>query len=530
MIQNTLGLAGMVTAPHHAAAEAGRDVLREGGSAVEAIAAAAAVIAVVYPHMNAIGGDGFWLISDGKNPPVGIDACGPTGGNVDPSWFNDQELSAIPARGPNAAITVPGTISGWEKALAQPQSGAGRLPLSRLLAPAVELARKGFAMTAGQAELTAAKLDELKNIHGFADVFLDEAGAVPKPGTDFRQPALADTLEHLGRAGLSDFYNGDVARSMASQLTAVGAPLKLEDLEAFQAIAVTPLRLELPQATVFNMPPPTQGLASLFTLGTFERLGVTSCDDFDFVHGLVESTKQAFRLRDNTITDPDYMPVSAASLLTSRHLDESAANINPRLAAPWPQGGEPGDTVWLGAVDSAGRSVSFIQSIYWEYGSGVVLPETGVLMQNRGMSFGLTADHPHPLRPGRRPFHTLNPAMAAFKDGRNMVYGTMGGEGQPQTQSAIFTRYAKYGVPVQQAVTAPRWLLGRTWGDASTSLKMESRWSTELIDQLERAGHDVEVAGSFDSMMGHAGAIVSHPGGLKEGATDPRSDGGVSTS
>ena len=120
--------------------------------------------------------------------------------------------------------------------------------------------------------------------------------------------------------------------------------------------------------------------------------------------------------------------------------------------------------------------------------------------------------------------------MAAFKDGRNMVYGTMGGEGQPQTQSAIFTRYAKYGVPVQQAVTAPRWLLGRTWGDASTSLKMEARWSTELIDRLKRAGHDVEVVGSFDSMMGHAGAIVSHPGGLKEGATDPRSDGGVSTS
>jgi gamma-glutamyltranspeptidase/glutathione hydrolase len=183
--------------------------------------------------------------------------------------------------------------------------------------------------------------------------------------------------------------------------------------------------------------------------------------------------------------------------------------------------------VWLGAVDAQGRAVSFIQSIYWEYGSGVVLPDTGVLMQNRGMSFGLSPDHPQALVPGRRPFHTLNPAMAIFDDGRRMPYGTMGGEGQPQTQAAVFSRYAFYDMPLQQAVSAPRWLLGRTWGETTTSLKLESRLPSALAEALVNAGHDVEVLGPYDSTMGHAGAIVAHPDGYQRGAADPRSDGHV---
>ena len=527
MINNTLGYQGMITAPHHLAAQAGSEILREGGSAVEAMVAAAAVIAVVYPHMNAIGGDGFWLISNGNAAPVGVDACGPAANAATQSWYREQGLSSIPARGAKAALTVPGTIQGWASALAHPHAGAGRLPLARLLAPAIELARSGVAVTASQAELTAAKLNELQDIPGFADTYLTASGSALNAGAKLAQARLAATLEQLADAGLDDFYRGDLARSMAQDLTALGSPLLLEDFEGFKARLVTPLSVNAAGATLYNMPPPTQGVASLMILGLFDRLKITQGESFAHIHGLIESTKQAFRVRDAEVTDPNWMRISAEALLTSEQLDQAAQQISATTAAPWPHPAQPGDTVWLGAIDSQGRSVSFIQSIYWEYGSGIVLPETGVLMQNRGMSFGLDPTHPQALEPGRRPFHTLNPAMAHFQDGRHMVYGTMGGEGQPQTQAAVFSRYGYFNKPIQEAITAPRWLLGRTWGESTTSLKLESNFPEPLINALRQAGHEVEIVPAFNSMMGHAGGIVRHPNGLLEGGADPRSDGNV---
>ena len=176
-------------------------------------------------------------------------------------------------------------------------------------------------------------------------------------------------------------------------------------------------------------------------------------------------------------------------------------------------------------IDGEGRAVSFIQSIYHEFGSGVVLPRTGINWQNRGCSFSLDPQHLNVLVPGKKPFHTLNPALARFKDGRTMVYGTMGGDGQPQTQAAVFTRYAVFGQQVQQAITAPRWLLGRTWGQSSDSLKLESRFAPEIIDGLRALGHEVDVIGEFDEMVGHAAAIVRDADGIFAGGFDPRSNG-----
>jgi gamma-glutamyltranspeptidase/glutathione hydrolase len=181
----------------------------------------------------------------------------------------------------------------------------------------------------------------------------------------------------------------------------------------------------------------------------------------------------------------------------------------------------------MGVIDADGSAVSFIQSIYHEFGSGVVLPGTQVNWQNRGCSFSLDPNRINALHPGKRPFHTLNPALALFTDGRTMVYGTMGGDGQPQTQAAVFTRYALYGQPLQQAVSAPRWLLGRTWGSMSETLKIESRFEDAVFETLRARGHDVEPLGAFDETMGHAGALVRHPDGVLEGAYDPRSDGAV---
>jgi gamma-glutamyltranspeptidase/glutathione hydrolase len=182
----------------------------------------------------------------------------------------------------------------------------------------------------------------------------------------------------------------------------------------------------------------------------------------------------------------------------------------------------------MGAADHNGLAVSYIQSLYWEFGSGCVLPATGVLMQNRGASFSLDPDALNALAPGRLPFHTLNPALAALKDGRVIAYGTMGGDGQPQSQAALFTRHVLYGQPLDRAIDAPRWLLGRTWGSPRTSLRMESRFDGGLIDRMLAAGHDVEVLpAAYSDTMGHAGAVVLHPDGTLEGAHDPRADGGA---
>jgi oxamate amidohydrolase len=243
------------------------------------------------------------------------------------------------------------------------------------------------------------------------------------------------------------------------------------------------------------------------------------------VHWLVEATKKAFVLRNREVRDPALMAEPTSALLESGRLDALAAAIDAESAAPWGEATSPADTTWFGAIDAEGRAVSCIQSIYHEFGSAVVLPTSGLCWQNRGASFSLEADHPLALTPLTLPFHTLCPSLALFDDGRQMVFGTMGGDGQPQTQAIVFTRYADYGQPLAEAISAPRWVLGRTWGDHSDNLKMESRFDPALIETLRQRGHDIVMLPDFDETVGHAGAVVRHPDGHIEGASDPRSDG-----
>ena len=242
----------------------------------------------------------------------------------------------------------------------------------------------------------------------------------------------------------------------------------------------------------------------------------------------MEATKRAFRVRDRVIADPARLPHPPERFLDARFLDTEVQKIDRRKAAPWPAPNGEGDTVWMGAADAAGLVVSYIQSLYWEFGSGCVLPSTGVLMQNRGSSFSLDRNALNALAPGRLPFHTLNPALAVLGDGRIMAYGTMGGDGQPQTQAMLLARHVLHRQPLDKAIDAPRWLLGRTWGSSVTNLRMESRFDGNLVDRLASAGHDVELLPElYSDTMGHAGAVVLHPDGTLEGAHDPRADGGA---
>ena len=518
---------GVVAAPHMAAVEDGRAILAEGGNAIEAMVAMAASIAAVYPHMNHIGGDGFWLIREPAGRVRALMGAGRAGSKATPRFYHDAGHDEIPARGPLAALTVPGAVAAWTLAAEAARAQGGKLPLDVLLTPAIKHARDGYAVTRSQARLTAEKLPEMDRAIGFKKAFLLD-DKVPDVGALLKQTAFAATLEHLARAGLDDFYRGDVGREIAADLERIGTPVTRADLESYRAIVDEPLSVATQAGNLCNSPPPTQGLASLIILALFERLRVAQVESFEHIHGIAEATKRAFRVRDRVVTDPDKITADLNQYLAPAFLDAEAGKIDRKKAARWPAPHGESDTIWMGAADANGLVVSYIQSLYWEFGCGCVLPATGILMQNRGASFSLDPKALNALTPGRRPFHTLNPALAVLKDGRIIAYGTMGGDGQPQTQAAVFTRHVLFRQPLDKALDAPRWLLGRTWGSTHTNLRMESRFDGNVIDQLLSAGHDIAVLDeAYSDTMGHAGAVVLHPDGSLEGGHDPRADGGA---
>jgi gamma-glutamyltranspeptidase/glutathione hydrolase len=518
---------GIVAAPHLAAADAGREVLREGGNAIEAALAAAAAIVVAYPHMNHLGGDAFWLVRERSGRIRYFEACGYAGARATAGFYRERGLDRIPERGPLAALTVPGLVGGWQLALEAAKANGGRLPVSRLLEPAVRLARAGYPVGKSLAWRFTTERGAAIEAPGFGETFLP-GGKAPTQGDRLPTGKLGETIEQLARAGLDDFYRGDVGREVATDLERMGSPVVRTDLERYRAVAREPLSLRVKSGTLYNAQPPTPGLVALIILGLFERLDVRRAESFEHIHALVEATKRAVRIRERVVTDFERLSEDPASFLTAAALDREARAIEPRRAAPWPDPAGKGDTVWLGAADSSGLVVSCIQSLYFEFGSGCVLPRTGIIMQNRGSSFSLEPGTRNPLEPGRRPLHTLSPALAVLNDGRVMAYGTMGGEGQPQTQSAFFTRHVDFKVPLGEALDRPRWILGRTWGSTITNLRLESRFSAEVVEKLRKAGHELQVlAEAYSEVMGHAGAVVLHANGTVEGAHDPRSDGGA---
>lgn len=513
------------TAPHRGAADIGLSVLRDGGTAVDATIAAAAAISVLYPHMNSLAGDAFWLIQRPGEAPRAIDACGNAALLATPEWYRQQGYQQIPSRGALSALTMGGTVAGFEKA----RSVAGKpdqlMPYRDLMAPAARLAQDGVQVTASLEAASRKVWPVLCDDVGYSAVFAPD-GAPVEEGQILCNPDLAQTLEQLGRAGPGDFYHGDLARTLASELEKRGSPIRWEDFAGYEAGECTPLSVRTRFGHHYNLPPPTQGVASLLILGIYDRLYQAGWSEADRVHAIVEATKKAFRVRDREVTDPRLMRVQPAELLEDSGIEALAAEVSEH-AGPWPWEAEAGDTVWMGCVDRDGTMVSFIQSIYWEFGSGVVIPGTGLVWNNRGLSFSLDPDHRNTLVPGHKPFHTLNPALAVLDDGRRMSYGTMGGEGQPQTQAALATRYLYDALSLQEAIQQGRWLLGRTWGDRDDDLKLEADLAERIGGSLRVRGHDFKSVPVHSEMMGHAGAVVRHPDGSVTSATDPRSDGGA---
>ncbi|MDF3013321.1 MAG: gamma-glutamyltransferase [Cellvibrio sp.] len=508
------------SAPHAQAAEIGLDVLREGGSAVDAMIAAAAAITVLYPHMNSLAGDGFWLIHKPGAEPLAIDACGCAAGLASIDWYKAKNFAQIPSRGPLATVTMGGTLAGWQSARTITSSA---MPLSRLLAPAIALASGGITVTNSLAAASRKVEQELAEQAEYRRVFMPD-GRPLQEGEILTNGDLATTLTWLVNHGLEAVYHGELAEHIAAELEQQGSPLRLDDLQNYRAQVVKPLSVNTRFGRCYNLPAPTQGVASLLILAIYDRLYQSHWSETERVHGLIEATKLAFLVRDREVADPRRLSERWPELLDDEHIDQLAAVISAR-ALPWPQVAEPGDTVWMGCVDSQGTMVSFIQSIYWEFGSGVVVPGTGLVWNNRGVGFSLDANHRNALAPGYKPFHTLNPALAVLSDGRRISYGTMGGEGQPQTQAALLTRYLYDGLSLPESISRGRWLLGRTWGDNNHDLKMERDLVDKLGENLRARGHSIKTVAAHSEMMGHAGAIVSHTDGSATAASDPRSDG-----
>lgn len=530
---------GLVTTPHGLATASGLRVLQNGGNAVEAAIAGAATIAVVYPHMNTIGGDNFWLIYDaGAHRVRALMACGAAGARCTIEAYRAAgHLSEIPKRGALAANTVPGAVDGWWEAYEYSrQSLGGRQPFAALITDAVHYAECGFPVTPGQEAWTRANVGpdsgpfgHLEELEGFRRTFLGSDGSAYAAGERFVVPGLAETLVTIARDGREAFYRGPIGARVCADLNARGGLLTAGDFANHRSRWVDPIHVRYRDWTVCNTPPPTQGLTSLEILNIVAHFPIAQWQyqSPDYYHIMVEATKQAFVDRDGWIADPDVHPVPVEELLSEAHGRAQAAAIDPGRAQALRSIRPVGrDTVWIGVIDAAGNAVSLIQSIAFDFGSGMVAEGTGILLQNRGAAFSLDPAHHNALAPGKRPFHTLNPAMA-LRDGRpELIYGAMGGEGQPQTQAAILTRVLDLGMDVQEAIAAPRWLYGRHWGLPTTKLSLESRVPRPVVEELARRGHDVQVVGAWDDRMGHAQAIWIDPRtGIRYGGADPRGDG-----
>jgi gamma-glutamyltranspeptidase/glutathione hydrolase len=483
--------------------------------------------------MAGLGGDGFWLVADGEDDVSAINASGPAGHAATRDYYADAD--EIPERGAASALTVPGAVDGWRLA----HEKHGKLPWERLFDDAIAHAREGFPITEKLVRWLDLDADVLEADRTAAETFLVD-GAAPDPGTVLRQPDLADSLETIARLGPREgFYDGPIADAFC-QGVGEESPLEPTDFETFRAEWVDPLSTSYRGYTAHSFPPNTQGIAALQILGLLEGFDVESWGDgtADYYHHMVEAVKVAFADRDAWITDPGAIDFPAETLLSSDYLDERReliapseslpADVDPGIvpvdSQPTSQNGD-GDTCYLAIVDEDGLAVSMIQSIYYDFGSGIVAGDTGIIPQNRGSFFSLDPGHINSLAPGKRTFHTLIPSLLT-KDGTpHLLYGTMGGEGQPQTQAALVSRIVDFGYDVQAAIEAPRWLFGRTWGSESKSLSLEGRIPDDVATDLQQRGQPVAMARDFDDRMGHAAAIKLHGDGTLEGGADPRGDG-----
>jgi gamma-glutamyltranspeptidase/glutathione hydrolase len=505
---------------------------------VDAAIAANAVLCVGYPHMAGLGGDGFWLITDHAGQVYGLNASGPAARLATLDYYRPRsENNEIPARGPLSVLTVPGAIDGWRAV----HERFGRLAWTELFDAAIGYARDGIPVTRSLADWSAQDQPILAAYPATAAIFLP-GNRVPREGQRLVQSDLARSLQQIASHGArAGYYEGSIAQRICAALQTQGSPLRADDFAAFQAEWVEPIMTTYRGYSLYELPPNTQGFTALQILNLIEGYDVAAWGDgtADYYHHMAEAVKVAFADREEWLTDPRFVDIPLEQLIAKAYTDERRRLIDPQhardiaevpagipYAHPHERRVPDGDTCYFCAADRDGLVVSLIQSIYHDFGSAVIGGDTGIILQNRGAFFALDEQHPNHLQPGKRTFHTLIPALL-MRDGQPyLAFGSMGGEGQPQTQAALVTRIVDFGYDVQQAIEAPRWLMGRTWGTRSRNMSLEGRISDEVIRELKRRGQPVQMVTDWNDNMGHAHAIrIDREQGFLEGGADPRGDG-----
>ena len=518
---NATSSRGMVTSPHAGASQAGLDVLAAGGNAIEAAIAIAACLGVTYPHFSGFGGDAFMLIADTQGHVQSLSGIGQAAANI--GGYSGQ----IPLRGPRSMLTTAAAVDVLGQALDISRTDwGGARTWESLLTPAITLAQDGFPISASERFW----LDFRRGDSGMSGVFkaFMVNGDVPVEGWIRRQPQLAATLTALAERGPRDFYEGQLAAVIAQGLADAGSPLTAADLAATRARVEPPLSVAYRGGQLVAHRPPTQGVTTLEIMGILERFDLQAVAESsaDHFHLMVEAVKRAFIDRNRFVADPGHCDVPVERLLSAAHLDAQAALIDPARALPWPHLFQQGDTVYIGAADAEGRAVSMLATVYFDWGSGVMVGDTGLLWHNRGAAFSLDPAHPNCLVGGKRPFHTLNPGMYLQNGKPTLLYGTQGADGQPQTLAAVLTRLIDYGLDPATALARPRFLLGKTFSDARDSLKLEADVPSAVVAELARRGHEISRVDAQSPLMGHPGVIRIDPvTRAMTGAHDPRSDG-----
>jgi gamma-glutamyltranspeptidase/glutathione hydrolase len=533
---------GIVATSQPLAAEAGVELMRQGGNAFDAAVATAAALNVVEPTSTGLGGDVFALYRTADGEVGAMRACGgaPADATIenvreavaegrgapDQQDVTDPENATMPEFGPHA-VTVPGTARGWEATVEE----LGRLDLASALQPAIEYAIEGYPVTEVVAEQWRHGEERFTDEHAREAYLFD--GEAPGVGQSVTLPKLGRSLETIAEEGAETVYEGGIGEAIATEVQEQGGLLTTDDLADFEVEWPEPVSTEYRGAEIYELPPNNQGLIALETLNVAGEIdaGEHPYESAERVHAFAESMKLAFVDGHHYVTDPRFEDVP--DLASKAYAAERAESIGetaiqePAIGTPQDAtGGSPdhdpaedADTVLLCAADAAGNVVSFINSRFHGFGSGLVAGDTGIALQNRGASFSLDSDHPNALEPGKRPFHTLVPAVAKLDEDDWAAFGVMGGYMQPQGHVQVLSNVLDYDMPLQAALDAPRW---RYREDGS--LAVEERMHEGVATKLVRKGHDVEV---LPPLLFGGAQIVRNEGGVLSGATEPRKDGQV---
>lgn len=516
----------MVTTPHYLASVVGSSIMQRGGNAFDASVAISAALSVVYPHMTGLGGDAFFMLYHANSGRYeGFNGSGRSAAVAKPEIYLDRGMKTIPSRGIESVITVPGMVDSWWNV----SSRYGRLPWEQLLEPAIRYAEKGFPISRNLYEWMSEDKKLLSSDSQLSSIYL-RSGELINEGDRLIQTNLADSLRILQSEGREGFYSGTLMSRIINAFREDGGILTEDDFRSHMGEWVELISVNYRGFDVYQMPPNSQGFSLLMMLNMLENIDLSLIPRLsaDFYHLMAEVVKKAFKERDAHLTDPEFHSIPLSELLSKPHARRLWDDIigNGTNAAPFQSQVMGQDTAYAAVVDEEGNAVSFIQSLYFDFGSGYMAGDTGIILQNRGSFFDLNADSPNVLEPCKRSSHTLMPAMVGKAGKPHLLIGTQGGEGQPQTQLSVLTGVLDYSLTIQEAIGLPRWVYGRTWGDEADALKLEGRCEQLTADVLGSRGHKVEIVSGWDGVMGQSQGIMIKDDVIS-GAADPRGDGSV---